>query len=1421
MLAGKALPAARRLYAQRSAGRSLVPETHDFLSEGFDKTISQLTSGAIDQAWWRRLLDHFQQQWIAPEILRRGELQVWLQDQEVQVALKALARARVLSAPEGEEPWSQLRDRYAKTTGEPVSIADTAVDAVLAILLASFVVEMSPGEQRIAGLVQATAEEQRLVLERMEGKVDEVRSMMGMARRDLAIQVLAERVSVKLESLQKRRGLDPAAVRADIRDLAELVLSGDLTTLPHITKQRVLYWAVRLHASQPGSIDLAKRFRRALLDLEPGVDLRVIDALLLEVEDNANGALRLLRTGEDPDVRASLMAILHRSQGSFSVLEWFDNQEARDQPDFLTGIGWSNLGITLAEAGRWEEAVQRLARVQHLYENWPDLAFVEGVLNAALLLPAEFRPYALGMNVFHREMRPREGPDAEEIRGRARRCFLRAAELLESVYPPRASATRDWLLWLALTGTDRLEREEARAALNEKLEDPRTAMPVVKIAMAFDVPMDVERLWRYLNHRLRLGGLEGDEVLARYLLAQKRMSPGEFVTFLEQEESLLESVLRRDAIAFLRIEALVHDGQVTRARHLLESRRGDFGDTEIARISAMLDASEGRDPRSQLEELCAATGDLIDLKNLRNHLLTVNDWSALTPLLRDLFQRERTAENAGLLIDSMYRDPSFGATAVLEFLEANDDFVQEAAEFRHAKARALFYTGRLPEARDLTRRLCAERDDPADQKLAINLALQSGDWAQFPQLVEHVWRTRDRQKPESLLKAAALAAEVDATADRAFALVKLAAATGYDDPQVLANAIGLLFRLGREGEEIREWLGRALELSTDSGPVGTVDLKTIIDEWMPAARERAQRIEDLLIKGAIPLHLAAAYLNSPLSALLLEIPRKNSLLEDGRHRLILPVFAGNRERVSISPDATIALDLTSVLLLDHLDLLETVLQTSLRVLLAPDTMVFLLNERSRVRYHQPTQITNAKDVLELISSGRLGLATDLRSPPPELVEQVGMALAELLETARAEKGQVVRPLPVHKLGSFTEEAADLGAYDERLLSTIDLARVLLEEGRLSEPIYESAVGFLRSRDSGDQTAAQPSLSAGPIYLESLGLAYLQSAGVLDRLAAGPYDVRVHPSLKAEKEALISRHREGDRLAADIERIRVLLRDAIQDGRVGFLARREPTIELDSLYEAVPALSQFFADIGCCDVVSMDDRFINRNRLFADMRGNSASLVCTLDVIEYLSREGHLSGAQKAQIYHKLREGGFAFVPVEADELHSLLRKATLSESGQMFESAELRILRQYLARLQRLEMIEDREELTFLGRLQMITARVLYELWRDDRVPIDRAARLSDWLWTFVSPAPKDWLVGASESTLSDAYCRHLSLPLQVAQAVSYERREACNAWVETTVLSPMLIADPEVVDAVALELGETIVKWSLEFERDKKNSDS
>jgi hypothetical protein len=399
------------------------------------------------------------------------------------------------------------------------------------------------------------------------------------------VEAHSERAQRELCLLLKQRSLTPDRVRQTLMTLAQRVTDGELRYVEHAIRAQVQYWAARLHALQPATLPVARDYLTQLQHTDPGADTRIIEALILEAEENVDGALQMLRDLDTPDGRATFFTTLFRTRGTEVALSWFDDQLGRDNPGFLTGIGWSNVAICLANMGRWEEAAERLTAAQEHVEEWPDLAFVEGVINAAMLLPIEWRQYALEMHLFHEGLRPIEGLDAARHRARAKVCFEKAKDLLAAIdQPERIQGAQHWLLWLRLTDPIPTVVHEARQEVQEGMNEGQKAVDLILFARAFGIAFDDTALRRYLLQRKMTGGLSGRELVAEFLLAELSMNPRDRAEFLEREEERLSQVISKASLVGKRIEALIQDGQGIRARHLLEVRRDVFVDHDYERL---------------------------------------------------------------------------------------------------------------------------------------------------------------------------------------------------------------------------------------------------------------------------------------------------------------------------------------------------------------------------------------------------------------------------------------------------------------------------------------------------------------------------------------------------------------------------------------------------------------------------------------------------------------------------------------------------------------------------------------------------------------------------------------------------------------------------------------------------------------------
>lgn len=320
---------------------------------------------------------------------------------------------------------------------------------------------------------------------------------------------------MELSYILKRRALEPVRSREEIIALTQRVGAGDLRYAQSSVRADILYWAARLHTSRSETLPIAKGLLMQLRQDFPAFDMRIVDALIWEKEGNVDDALRALRDVDSSDGRATLFTVLYRVRAKEDALAWFDEQPGRDNASFMAGLGWCNTVICLAQKGRWEESVHYLAVARQHEQEWPYLVFVEGVINAAMLLPGELRLNALEMNLFHPGIRTIEGQEADQHRARADACFARAAEVMNDIdLEGSVQAANAWQLWLRLTDPKREISEAARQEVQTGMKDGRRAAELLPFARAFEIIVDEGPLKHYLAQRTRLGGLKGHELTA-------------------------------------------------------------------------------------------------------------------------------------------------------------------------------------------------------------------------------------------------------------------------------------------------------------------------------------------------------------------------------------------------------------------------------------------------------------------------------------------------------------------------------------------------------------------------------------------------------------------------------------------------------------------------------------------------------------------------------------------------------------------------------------------------------------------------------------------------------------------------------------------------------------------------------------------
>ncbi|TOG77432.1 hypothetical protein CGI93_23820, partial [Vibrio parahaemolyticus] len=165
---------------------------------------------------------------------------------------------------------------------------------------------------------------------------------------------------------------------------------------------------------------------------------------------------------------------------------------------------------------------------------------------------------------------------------------------------------------------------------------------------------------------------------------------------------------------------------------------------------------------------------------------------------------------------------------------------------------------------------------------------------------------------------------------------------------------------------------------------------------------------------------------------------------------------------------SITVDVSSVLTISYLGLLEPFFKTFKKIVISHSFLKWLYEEKQKVAFHQPSQISKAKSFESLILDECIKVTPPRLIEDPKLALSVGDELAMLLETAASNetvKHQcvVVSSYPTYHAASFRQEEVDLSAHHKNLISCTTLIGKLKELSLLTDTEHYNAVQYLKQQ----------------------------------------------------------------------------------------------------------------------------------------------------------------------------------------------------------------------------------------------------------------------------------------------------------------------------------------------------------------------
>lgn len=1222
-------------------------------------------------------------------------------------------------------------------------------------------------------------------------------------------------------------GVNPIA---EARSIADAVLEGDLLSASSAIKSNSLAWCARFLASDVPHeanrlLDEAKR-------LGTSDEVSIASAFISAALGNREHALVVLSAIDTDLGRTAAFLIATNGLSPSEAIAWMDNNGRRFQD--LDGDGKFIAMTRMISIGQVDRA---LSSVQHISEAdkeySPHLHHSVAMSHLLAAVPSEVRDTLKEHTPFDWSQFPlREDSVSLDHLRKARESFAAAARAASDLGCEIAGQhAEDFALWLALR--DPTEAAAAREQLVRSMADPRTMVRRVPMAIQFGLQLDRVAVNRTLSMIEATPGADGnDALLARFVLTLEDNDFRALTQFIAENRERLSDIVGAAGIAFFEIRALAQTDRLPEAQAKLTDLRasGSTTEVELQKLESILAEARGEDTISAVEERFRSSNSLDDLVSLVTRLQEREEWRRLAPYALELYGRMGDLRSASTYAHAAHESNEW--PAVVSFLEGKTDFLQRSDNLRRVFAWSLYRLGHLTRAREALEPLLVAGGNANDRVLQINIAITSGDWGSLAPIVEHTWINRLDRTATDLLEAGQLGAIIGSP--RARDLVREAVAKNPTDAGVLVAAYFAAVSGGWEDDSsVAMWLRTAMDASEgDEGPLRRMSLDDLMN-LHPDWERRESEVWDQLTRGSIPLFVAAIRLNRTIISMLLTPALANLDESDPRKRSILLSFSGcvsspaAAEAVQklAASQTTIALEASSLLVLSFLDRLTTVIDTFQKILIPHVTMRWLLDERQKAQFHQPSQVRSSRELRDLLSQGNYFVVDASAPPKPNLVDNVGEELAILLEAARhrdeddIQQKVVIRPGPVHRPTSLMKDSVDLSSFDDVLCGCGDVVEALFAQGQITDDEARAAKDYLNLHEV-PWTKTPTITPEATLLLDDLAISNFQHLGLLGTLGVAGFRVGISRGHVERVNALIKYDAYANETTSHIEGIRSALANGIATGKVKLGSEVDDDEQLHRINQYPTADVLELAHLA--DIIIIDDRALNKFPGL-DIDGKNVPIGCTLDLLALLERAGAISASERTEAETKLRRGGFQMMPVKQDDLVRLVNSAPIL-NGKVQETAHLKSIRENIERLRMTDALQLPLDQPWFSQLLTAVREAVRAQWNAQTDDATARAR-SDWLLGLLHL--QGWShrfdVANDRSMILNRYRMLCWIVLSISLVSTAEVGHRYAAWVEDTLIRAMQSHDPTSLEALIEQSKNYIEELAGELaeELDRRRDDA
>lgn len=292
-----------------------------------------------------------------------------------------------------------------------------------------------------------------------------------------------------------------------------------------------------------------------------------------------------------------------------------------------------------------------------------------------------------------------------------------------------------------------------------------------------------------------------------------------------------------------------------------------------------------------------------------------------------------------------------------------------------------------------------------------------------------------------------------------------------------------------------------------------------------------------------------------------------------------------------------------------------------------------------------------------------------------LEREVGEDLALMLDAAKGVDGEdqrqriVIRPYPLRRAGTLTDQLADVSGYETQIAGCLDLVSALRRMGQITAEEQDRYISYLNLHEL--PWPHSPAIKDNAIlYLDGLAVSYLQHLRLLDRLRSAGFTAFVSVAELADGDALVNHEAFAEFAQSILEDIRSIVAENVISGKIIF---GKMSVEPDGDNSMKNHPSTLFFDLATlADALIVDDRALNSLQAI-DTPNGKTPIFNTLDLLNTLTMQGAITESELGEFHTKLRRSGMIFIPVTDQQLGRWLNEAVVSQ-GMLIETAELRAI---------------------------------------------------------------------------------------------------------------------------------------------------